>query len=431
MPVTTPQPVSTPPPVAHAPGLSSIEQIVKVRGRGRRARHLYLKIGLVTIVIGMLLAGGYFGVQYFERWLVESRPANAGSGSGDSGLVFLIRTKAGANERVFAVNLDRDVWLADKDLKSRLKSIVAYKRSDEQAEAWVSIAVQDFGVRNPRETEMLLVAVDRLRALFSDSLQFNAKLDDAKFSGIDCWRTTFKGRLGAVQWNGEAYLVPHHGFGYWILVAAPTIEEAQQHIAEFDDRRAIALVTDRRGWTDQPPEPEVYASTDCAFAVHTRERVWNKNDPKKSEDENAVLFLSGHFHSLGNPGPEAGTAKNATLIAVAIDKKTDLGQAFSEVRKYLERKKQEESKEYQFAPIDPKTDAKARYDGELGEVGAYPGMIGEMKLQRGTVTTRYVMLAVFNDGAKSYGLRFECAWDNREVWRREFQDVIKSVRAAK
>src|SRR5262249_49186075 len=160
----------------------------------------------------------------------ESRPVNSGAGGGDVGLVFLIRTKAGANERVFAVNLEKDIWSADKDLKSRLKSIVAYKRSDEQAEAWVSIAVQDFGVRIPREAEMLNVVVDRLKAIFGDSLQFNAKLEDAKFAGTECWRTIFKGRLGAVQWNGEAYLVPHHGFGYWILIAAPTIEEVQQHI---------------------------------------------------------------------------------------------------------------------------------------------------------------------------------------------------------
>lgn len=402
-----------------------MERIVDVRGLKTRARHPVLKAVLISAVVAMFLGAAYVGVRVFERWLSDAIPPSPTAPTGEAGIVFQIRTKAGTDERVFSLNLDREVWSADKDLKARLKSNAAFKRADDEADAWLSIAVQDFGVRNPREVVLLKTAVERLQAIFGDSLQFNAHLEDAKFSGIDCRRTTFRGRIGAVQWNGEAYLIAHQGFAYCVLVAAPTLEEAQRQIAELDSSRRIQIVTDRRGWTEQPPEFETYVSTDGAFAVHTPERIWNKNDPK-SEDDRAVLYLSGHFESLGTPGTAGGITKNATLVAVALDKTTELTQAFAEARKYFERRKREESKEYEYVP----TEAKSRFDGEPADIGTFPGTVGEMKLQRGATSSRYVLLAVFNEGPKSYGLRFECAWEMRDVWRKEFHDVIQSVRLA-
>jgi hypothetical protein len=157
--------------------------------------------------------------------------------------------------------------------------------------------------------------------------------------------------------------------------------------------------------------------------VHVaRRRVHRASPPAGLEDENGVLFLSGFFQSLQGANTDFVTAKNATLVAVALDKKADLREAFKSATVYFEKKKQEESKDYQLEPTESVKE---------GPVGDQPGCFGEFKLKRGTETMRFVLLAVFNDGAKTYGLRCECAWENQAIWRTEFLDLIKTVRLTK
>src|SRR6185295_7943147 len=138
-------------------------------------------------------------------------------------------------------------------------------------------------------------------------------------------------------------------------------------------------------------------------------------------DENGVLYLSGFFQSLQNQSAEFVTAKNATLVAVALNKNGDLHAAFKDVVAYFERKKKEESKDYRFEPVNEFPS----FNADAAELGDQLGALGEFKLKRGDEAMRYVVLAAFNDHATTYGMRFECAWENRSIWRKEFQELLK------
>lgn len=417
-----PPPIAPPPmsPPPRPPGKAG--SIVKVRGlTGAKPRHPLLKTAIVVVVVGIFLGAIYYAVSTWAPLLHFQRP---GSGSA-SGFVFHVRNQRGANEKAITVSLDKDVWSPDKDIKNRMKATTAFKRIDNAADAWVAIALQDFGFRKPREGELLNGAIDRLRALFGDSMQINATLESTKIAGLPGWRCNFKGQLNVVWW-GECYMVSHHGIGYWIFLAAPTNEGVQLQFAEFEEQQAIAFTTDRSGWTEQPPKVETFHAIDGSFSVKVPEKIWREVDPK-TEDENGVIYLSGHFQNLQSQPAEFSTAKNATLVGVALEKKTDLREAYKEVVEYLEKKKREESKDYQFAPFK---DA-APTEGVLGEVGGIPGCIGELRLIRGKDTLRYITIAVFNEGPKTYGLRFECSWDMQDVWRKEFREIMKTVRAEK
>jgi len=440
-PFVTPAPIAAVPGVVGSPASSAGAQppvsqpraarqtsvkgpsIVKVRGmQGARSRHPLLKFIVVALVIGIFGGAGYVAFRTWGPLLqFDSSP---GAGSSGPGYVYHIRNLRGADERALTIALDKEAWTFDKDQKNRMKANAVFKRTDLVADAWVAVAVQDFGFRKPREGELLNGAIDRLRNLFEDSLQINAKLEPTTISGLPAWRCTFKGTLNVVWW-GECYLVAHHGFGYWVFIAAPTTEGVQHQFAEFEEQRAITFTTDRLGWTEQPPELETFASADSAFSVKTPEKIWRANDPK-TEDENGVLYLSGHFQSMQAQPVELAIAKNATLVGISLEKKTDLREAFKDMVAYLEKKKKEESKDYQFAPFKD-----AGIEGELADVGTLPGCVGELRLLRGKDTMRYVLIAVFNEGQRTYGLRFECSWDNQEIWRKEFRDLLKTARPAK
>lgn len=409
------------PPVEGRAGKSA--SIVKVRGlKGAKARHPLLKLVVVTLVVGIFLGAVTYVIRSWGPLLRLDAPVTTPG----SGFVFSVRNLRGGNERALTVRLDKDAWSSEKEMKNTLKATTVFKRTDQVADAWFAVAVQDFGFRKPREGELLNGAIDRLRNLFDESLQVNAKLEPTKFAGQPAWRCTFKGRLNVVWW-GECYLVPYHGFGYWVFIAAPTTEGVQGQVAEFEEQHAITFTTDRVGWTEQPPDMETFTATDNAFTVKTPEKVWRENDPK-TEDENGVIYLSGHFQSLQAQPVELAIAKNATLVGVALEKKADLREAFKETVAYLEKKKKEESKDYQFAPFNK--DASG-IDGELGDVGTLPGCVGELRLLRNKDTMRYILIAVFNEGTKTYGLRLECSWENQEIWRKEFRELLKTLRRTK
>ncbi len=418
------KPVPPPPAAPPAPPRPAhSDKIVHLRGLAApRSRHPFVKFIVVTLVIGMFVGAVFYGIYTIGPSLQFPKNDGHQTGAGAPSYIFYARNHRGNDEKAFSLAIDKDAWSADKEMKNRLKALAVFKRTDRDVANWFAIAVQDFGFRKPREGELVNGASERLRALFGDSLQLDSnRLEAAKIGGLDASRCRFEGKNN-VAWKGECYLVPHHGFAYWVLIAGPTYEDAQQQFAELEGQKAFAFTTDRRGWTEQPPELDIFFALNNAFQVRTPDRIWQKNDPK-TEDENGVLYLAGFFQSLQNQSPEKVSAKNATLVGLALDKKSDLHEAYKDAVAYLQRKKQEESKDYKFEP----NKEGASLNGELGDVGDQPGCIGEMILSRGSEKMRYVLLAVFNDSSKTYGLRFECAWADQAIWRKEFRDLIKTV----
>lgn len=395
------------------------DKIVRVRGLKPDQRRMpVLKFIVVTLVVALFLTAASLVIYTSDLRLQSNGDPNEGLAPA---IVFHVRTLRGVEERALTLSIDKSTWSPDKEMKSRLKALAAFKRADSDADTWFAVAVQDFAFRNPREGELLTGAIDRLRSQYGDSLQIDTKLDPATIGGLDATCCSFEGRVNVVVWRGSCYFVAHHGFAYWIFLASPIDGRAQQQIAEWNEQKAIAITTERRGWTEQPPEIDIFTAPGSEFSLHAPRGVWRKNDPK-TEDEKGVIYLSGMFQSLPNQGGEFVTAKNATFLAVALDLNPDARTAFKSVAAYFDGKKQEESKDYRFERVEEYAPLNAE------EVGNLPGGLGEFKLKRGEEPMRYIVLASFNDAAKTYGLRFECAWHHRAIWRKEFQELIKTIR---
>lgn len=416
VPIAPPRPAV--PPVAK-PG----EKIVHVRGmRNSRSRHRLVKTLVIVLVLGMGAAAATPLIIWFEQSLRTGRPA---FDPGPGGLVFQMRTTAG-EERVLTLNLDKTVWTADRDLKAKLKCFAAFQRDND----WLAVAIQDFGTRAPRQGELVSGAIDRLLVLFPNLAINSDTLEPAKIGGLDALKTTFTGSEKNVTHWGEVYLVAHHGFAYWVFVAAKsgTVEAAQALFAELDANSAIAFTTERRGWTEQPPRKDTFTAQSGAYTMETPEKVWRSSDAKTADDKNGELFLAGMFRSLPGQSKEETVAKNATLLGVSLDRKADLDEAHKDALAYFEKLWREQNKDYSFVPIKDGSTLSSE-EVQLGPLSnPVTGRVGQVRLKLGDEKVRYLQIAVFNDAQKTHAVQFECLLPHRDIWQREFQDVLKTVK---
>jgi hypothetical protein len=291
-------------------------------------------------------------------------------------------------------------------------------------EGWFAVNVRDYGLVRPRDAELLKSGIEKLEQYFEDTLELAEKAEPAKVDGAQGQKLLFKGQINSVTWWGHMYMVAHHGFGYWFYVAAPSQEEARDLFAQDlqGSDFGLVLATERRGWREQPAKTEAFATANGALTVAAPEGVFVKYTAK-DEDERGELHLFAIYQK------EKDNRKNADVLILALEKKGDLKEAMKSTKKYLEDKKQEESKDYKIEVAGEGGD-----QSDLGvttPVGNRPGRIAEYKLLRGDTAARFWIVAVVNDGDNVYTIRCDCNWENRQIWREDFQDLLRSVKFRK
>src|SRR5207253_10147269 len=250
-----------------------------------------------------------------------------------------------------------------------------------------------------------------LEQYFPGTLELAERAEPAKLAGGAGQRLLFKGQLNAVTWWGHMYMLAHHGFGYWIYVAAPTKEEAEEGLAKElqGSDNGFFLVTERQGWREQPRKMESFATTSAALTITVPDGVFAKH-AAKDQDERGELYLFAKYQK------DQDNRKNADVLVLALEKQNDLKEAMRSAKKYLEDKKQEESKDYKVEVAgDGQPDL-----GSTSAVGNYPGRIADYKLLRGDAPVRFWMVAVVNLADNVYAIRCECNWENRQIWREDF-----------
>src|SRR5205085_1611629 len=95
-------------------------------------------------------------------------------------------------------------------------------------------------------------------------------------------------------------------------------------------------------------------------------------------------------------------------------------------KKYLQEKKQEENKDYK---LESASDGTAPAElGAPAHVGNCPGRIAEYKVTRGETPVRFWIVAVISARDKVYAIRCDCSWQSRQIWREDFQEILRSVR---
>ncbi len=212
------------------------------------------------------------------------------------------------------------------------------------------------------------------------------------------------------------YMLAHQGLGYWIYVAAPTKTGAETLAADVlqDNGRGFIVTTTRQGWREQPKKTQSFTSADGTLTVAAPEGVFETHTAKE-QDERGVLHLFAKYQK------DADNRKNADVLVLALPKQPNAQAALEEGKRYLEDKKREESKDYLIGSTGEK------FAGDPKPVGNKYGMIAEYQLMRGTTPTRFWILAVVNGADKTYVIRCDATWENRQIWRADFLSLLASV----
>jgi hypothetical protein len=386
--------------------------LVRSRGvvKNRWGAKHFIVLGMAVIALGVLLTCAIlYGPEGFRQI--------TGFGGGDDRLlVGRVRNLENKDEKTFKLALPQESWVMDKDLRTRFKAVTAWKSNTEERSAWFALAVQDYGQQRPREAELMKAAVDGLQAHFGDALELSNKATPATLGGQEGMSLKFKGTANSVHWEGEAYMLAYHGFGYWLYIAAPSWAEAATIKAELE--KNFTLDTDRRGWTEQPPKMEAFTAAAAPLSLSVPAAVWEKTNAK-DEEVTGELFLFGRFQR------EKDNRKNAALLVFTIDKKSDLAESMKEARNYIEKRKQEENMKYKLAPAEEGADVRSE------QVGDRPGRLLELKLLHGDEPKRYYLLAVVHHGEKAFVARCDCVWEHRQIWRQEFLNALGTMRFSK
>ena len=330
-----------------------------------------------------------------------------------------IRNLKNGEEKVFKVVASKGIWQLDNGLRTGLKAVLALRRSD-AGDAWLAVGAKDYGTRKPRDAELVLEGKEHLENFFGETLELAEKTEGAEIAGQTAQSLEFKGQIKQVFWRGECYMFTKNGIGYWFIMAAPTLEDAKQELAELQkNNRGFVLIDERRGWREQPPKMDPFVGEKFKIRMQAPEGVWEKFKAE-DQDERGELFLFGRYLK------ERDNRKNASVLILALDKKPSLKESLKDARAYFDSKKKEEDKNYQTEPIAEKGE-----EGISSMIGERPGRILDLRLQLGNEPKRYVLLAVADGGEQHFAILCDCTWESRQIWRQDFLDLMRTFQLKK
>jgi hypothetical protein len=418
-----------PPPAAPVPDAGAFATdgpLVKPRGPRRRTwGQLIARLAVIGFVLllaaGIVLGAGYY--VFFVALDVNSIGGGGGlAGSGASTFTGLVRNLNNQDEKAFRLVLSRDTWAPGKELSRRLGALTAWKHKE--ADVWFAVAVKDYGTQRPRDAELVKQGMERLAQHFGDNLELAAKTEPTDFAGEQAQALTFKGAVGAVNWWGKCILFTQDGIGYWFIAAGPTLDELRPHLAKLKADNSFTVVTDRRGWREQPPRMETFAAANGAFSLTAPASVWEKYPATAVEFEGGVLYLFGRFLQ------EKDNAKNAHLQAFTMDKQADLKEALKAARTYIERLKKEQNSNYKFELAGDEQGAQSE-QGLAEDIGARPGRLIDLKMLFGETPSRFYLLGVVNEGPNTVVFVCDCTWQSRQIWRQDFMELLRSYKSGR
>jgi len=366
--------------------------------------------GCVVIVVGVLIFMG-FGLNFTKD--------GGGPSTDVRGNIYVgqIRASKSGNEKIYKLALLKEEWEVDRDVASRFDAHAAWKHK--QYDFWFAVVVQDFGVLKPRDAEMLRIGIDKLETFYGDALEMGKKAEPAKIKDLPAQKIQFKGQIKAANWLGECYMFFNNGIAYWLYIASPDWNTVEFFADELP-KKNFFIESERRGWREQPPPMETYASGNAKLTVNVLKGVWEKLPNAKDVDENGTLYLSGKYLR------EKDNRKNASMLVITLKKEDDLKATMKAAREYLDAKVKNDNENYKIA-LAAEVSAGQTDGGAQENIGNRPGRLVDLKRQFNDEVQRYYLLAVVNEADSSYAILCDCTWDSRQIWRQDFLDVIRSM----
>ncbi len=344
----------------------------------------------------------------------------------DGGYIGNLRNAKNENEKVYRLVLPKGEWGYDGELTSRFNPdkerqavVSAWKSND--YDFWFVLVAKDYGMHKPRDAEMLRIAIDKLEAYFTDGLELGAKAEPMKFGSLSAQKLQFRGEAKSVRWLGECYLFFNNGIAYWLIAASPD-ENVIDYFATALPEKHVFLLSDRKGWREQPLPTEAFASVDSKIDMTALKGVWEEGDPK-AEDTTCKLLLGGKYLRAKD------NRKNARLLIFALEKKDDLKAAITAARDHLAAREKESNEKAKVVHASDVVPGQSEL-GSLEDVGNKRGRMVDLKLMLAEEPEphRYYLLSVINDPTVCYVIVCECSWASRQIWRQDFQDVLRTMR---
>ncbi|HZZ79063.1 MAG TPA: hypothetical protein VFE62_11120 [Gemmataceae bacterium] len=430
-PLAAPIPAAPPKPATNeeAPGDSFFNPesggggtLVRQRGRPKQPFN-WMRLLIITCVVGFAASIVIIAIVLTLSFFLGSEGlANLGGQQSADGTIYWYNIRTGnGSEKVLKVVVPRDVWEIDKEMQSRLEATSAWKMKED--DLWFAVVVKDYDMQKPRDAQMVKVAIDRLETHFGEALELAAKAEPADFGDLKAQKLQFKGQARSANWLGECLMFFKDGVGYWVFVASPEWDKIAAFEEEMASKRIFAAV-ERRGWREQPWPMQTFNSEKGLITMTAPKGVWDSLGEAKNVDENGILLLAGTYLA------EKNNRKNAQLLAFTFEKKDNLESAANFAREYIEKKEDNENKNFKIV-IDDDTVKGQGKTGTSKNVGNRPGRVIELKRLFNDEPKRYFMLAVVNDPETAYGILCECSWEHRQIWRQDFLDILASMKIRK
>ena len=167
-------------------------------------------------------------------------------------------------EKIYKLVLPKKDWALDNEISNRFGAHAAWKHTE--YDFWFAVVVKDYGMFKPRDAEMLRIGIDKLEAQFGDALELAAKAEPAKIGDLPAQKLQFKGQIKAASWIGECYMIFKDGVAYWLFIASPEPRTVESFAGELPEKNFF-VVSERRGWREQAPPTETFASASGKIAV--------------------------------------------------------------------------------------------------------------------------------------------------------------------
>lgn len=342
---------------------------------------------------------------------------------------FIFRKGGSEKEKAFQLVLPEDVWDTNTTYRNRLNAVVALERQvavegyEQPVLVWLAFAGVDYGQQKPREAELLERMLQRLERCFGKNLEVAQTPELREFAKTTAQVLEFRGEINNVFWAGEAWTFTHHGFGYWMFTAAPELAIAKAVLKDFQSGKGMGFrfADNRRGWTEQPPPLNTFASTDGTFQIRGVEGVWKKLGKATDLDEFGLLYLNGRdLQDLKN------NVKGAHVLVLKLEKQAkDLQDAMQQGVDYVEATFKSINEKYALVPTADSPENKL---GTVEKLGNQIGRIAEFKVTRGDESPTYVMIGAFKTDDAIYVIQCNAVWDYHAIWRNDFLDLMRTTK---
>lgn len=395
------------------PGAGPIGPLVHSGSAKRRTN--WTKIAIAFFAVGFAICLVVIGIALIVIYVAPGALGGRGLAEGDT-FTGILRNQKGESEKVYKLVLSRADWTPDIDIRNRFEAHTAFKHNEEVC--WFALAVKDFGMQRPRDSDLLRMAVSRLEGYFGDALELGAKADAGKFAEQASLRLQFRGVTKSTQWDGECHVFFKNGVAYWMFIASNDKAVAERFAEELSTSH-VRVESARYGWREQPAPTETFASSSGKFEFTVVKGAW-----ERTPDEKYELVLGGTYQE------KKDNSKNAIVWIYTLEKQADLAAAVKVVQSDWGDKLKEQINANAKLLHAPEVTPGQPELGELNNVGNRRGRIVDLKMQLADEAKprRYYLMAVVNDPDICYAILGECAWESRAIWRQEFVEMFKSFR---